>query len=215
MLLADRLAQILWDPTFPLGGVSESTARSAVGGAVLVELAAMQRVVMTKTLVWKVAVTDASPTGDPILDDALTRLAQRRRQRVTKAIRTLGAGLSGRLVARLLESGALQPRDPSIKPTRRAALLGLWSEADSVTVSPSVRSILVDGRPPQPVEAALIGLLDAISAVTIVVPDSGLETRVLRGRARAIAPRDPASAAVFAALGSSGGSGLPDLSWLN
>ncbi len=73
-------------------------------GAILVELALAGRIVVDGR---QVAVVDATPTGDPLVDGALIMINSGRRQSPKAWVRKLGRGLRKRVLADLARSGVL------------------------------------------------------------------------------------------------------------
>ncbi|MGV9309577.1 GOLPH3/VPS74 family protein [Nonomuraea sp. NPDC004354] len=132
---------------------------AALGGAVLAELAVQDRIELSKKTV---AVKDATGTGDPDLDAALTRIAEDGKERKPAWwVSKIGTSkLKTRLLTKLADAGVLsQERGKvlGIFPTTR------WPEADG-GVEAEVRERVANalaGADPEPRTAVLIAVMHA------------------------------------------------------
>jgi len=196
-LIAEDLLLLLLDDR--KGTISGSYTRTALGGAVLVELALAEAVtVEEKKKVWRSAkvYADATPRSlDPVLERARATIAEKERS-AQDLVDRLGKGLDDELAERLVQKGILERRDGRI--------LGLfpvtrWPAVDSAheeAVRRSLTAALVEGAEPDARTAALIALLQAIGRAHKTVPHDGLPAGEVRKRAKRIAEGDWAAKAV-------------------
>ena len=196
-LIAEDLLLLLLDDR--KGTISGSYTRTALGGAVLVELALAEAVtVEEKKKVWRSAKVYAETTPrslDPVLERARATIAEKERS-AQDLVDRLGKGLDDELAERLVQKGILERRDGRI--------LGLfpvtrWPAVDSAheeAVRRSLTAVLVEGAEPDARTAALIALLQAIGRAHKTVPHDGLPTSEVRKRAKRIAEGDWAAKAV-------------------
>lgn len=216
MLIAEDLLLLLTDDVTGKPVVDGQRLPLALAGAVLVELVTTRRVDVVDGGRWgsgpRVAVLDARPLGDPVLDEALARTAAKGRPVAASSLLTsLAKGLPDALRSRLAARGILRTesgRVLGIFPTVR------WPAADSrheATVRAALWDVVVRGRVPTDREACLVGLLHAVDQVPKQFAAEGLSARQLRERAQALARGnvgadavrraiDAANAAVMAAI---------------
>jgi Golgi phosphoprotein 3 (GPP34) len=208
MLLAEDLLLLLTDDGTGKPAVSSTDLDVALGGALLVELALMQRVDVAgpdeRVREGRLVVRDHDPPGDDLLDEALTIVGQREGKTPQSVVARLGKRTRLRLYERLVEGGVLRAEDDRILgifPTHR------WPTNDAAHES-AVRAGLVtslrDGVTTAPRTGALISLLLALHAVHKAVdPDSvGLSKKELNANAKRIAEGDWAAKAVRQAIDS-------------
>ncbi|QNN54255.1 GOLPH3/VPS74 family protein [Nocardioides mesophilus] len=206
MLLAEDLLLLITDDDTGKLVVSGTEADIALGGAQLVQLALAGRVDLTHEgegrRKGRLVVRDATPTGDPLLDEALAVLVERQGKRPADAVGKLGKRLRQRLYDRLVQQGILRAEEGRV--------LGVfpkhtWPAADAAherEVRELVDQVLVSGVTPQPRTAALVALLHALRVVPQVVDPErhGLPRRQLERRAQEVAEGDWGSAAVRSAI---------------
>ncbi len=151
------------------GGATELGC--GLAGAVLVELTLAGRVDVVDG---RVRALDANPTGDPVLDDALARIATAKKARKPEWwVGKLNSGVQGRLLDRLVERGVLRRERHKVLglfPVRRYPTLdaGLESAARS-----RLRSAVEHGTEPDARTAALAALLDRLRPGPADVPGHG------------------------------------------
>lgn len=174
MLLAEDLLLLLLDDSTGRPVTDGTRLDNAIAGAVLLELALQGRVDIAGTNQAKVkkgrlVCRDPSPTGDPVLDDALARLVDKDGKKPDSALGPLGKGLRTRLLNGLATRGILR-RDKGrvlgIFPTTR------WPAADSRherALRSALHDVLVVGLTPDDRTGALISLLSAIDVLPKVV----------------------------------------------
>jgi hypothetical protein len=163
---------------------------------VLTELFLIDRLVMVGG---KVTIADLGPTGNPILDDALTRIADSKprdaKHWVSKLSRT---HIRDRVLERLIEKGMLrrdEHRILRIIPTDRYP-----AEDDSLEddVRDTVRAAVLAGTTARPRTAVLIGILKACDLLDTIF--SRDERKLHKERIERIASAEPMSLAVSKAV---------------
>lgn len=168
----------------------------ALAGATLCELAAGQRVGVKDG---RLAVLDARPGGDPLLDHALAIFARRNGKKPAKVLPEVAKGMTDRTYQRLADKGAvrhvgggfLRPsRYPVVDVAARDALVAGGGRVLAGTAAPDLHS------------GSLIALLAAADAVTKVYDrhSFGLSGRRLKKRAEAVGEQDWAAGAAAAAV---------------
>jgi hypothetical protein len=196
--LAELLLLIAYDDAGNRIGRSQAVDLG-LAGAVLADLAIAGRVDVADR---KVRVVDPTPTGHPVLDDALAGLAaERRLRRPSDQVRVLSRGLRDKVLERLVGDGVLrleQDRVLWVFPRRRyPSTTGLEPVAE--TDARGRLRLAVDGAGPvDPRTAALCGLVKAVRLEKAVFPDRS--RREVRRRLTAIADSDWASEAVRKAI---------------
>jgi hypothetical protein len=210
MLLAEDLLLLLTDDETGKLAASGTEVDVALGGALLVELALTDRVDVAgagadeRVREGRLVVRNPGPTGDDLLDEALTLVLQREGKKPQSVVTRLGKRARVRLYERLVESGVLRTeadRILGIFPTHR------WPTNDAAHES-SVRATLLtalrEGATAEARTGALISLLLALNAVQQTVdPDSlGLSKQELKANAKRIAEGDWAAKAVRQAIDS-------------
>ncbi|PXY27498.1 GOLPH3/VPS74 family protein [Prauserella muralis] len=190
MLIAEDLLLLVFDNEEgkPVGGVSN--LEYSLAGALLIELAIRGRVDVTTEAdegkPGRLVVRDATPTGEPALDDALGKLSTVEGKKPKDAIGPLsGNELSKRLLGGLAERGILRQE--------KGKVLGLfpvtrWPAEDSQheeATRADLRRVLVEGQEPGERTGALIALLAGMGVVTDVVTSD--DPRMVERRAKEIA----------------------------
>ena len=200
-LIAEDLLLLLLDDR--KGTISGAYTRTALGGAVLVELALAEAVtVEEKTKVWRSAKVraEAAPGSlDPVLERAHATIGEKERS-AQDLVDRLGKGLDDELAERLVRKGILERREGRI--------LGLfpvtrWPAVDSAheeAVRRELTAALVEGAQPDARTAALVALLHAIGRAHKTVRHDGLPSSEVRKRAKRIAEGDWAAKAVKDAI---------------
>ncbi|MGL4744334.1 MAG: GOLPH3/VPS74 family protein [Dermatophilaceae bacterium] len=205
MLITESLLLLLTDdksgkPTS--SSTMWASVETALGGALLVDLAAGGRLSFTghrgKPVVH---VADPRPTGIPILDTALARLAERpgeSGERAERAIGRIGKGAEETTYEMLAARGLVRREDGRILglfPTTR------WPAADATAeseVRAELHAALVDNAAPTTRAAALASLLLALGQLGLVVDKPHRKAATVR--ATHLAAGDPAGDAVTAAV---------------
>lgn len=205
MLLAEDLLLLLTDDDS--GRLKESAAPVdvALGGARLVELTLLGRVVVTgegEGRKGRLVVRNPEPVDDPLLQEALEICRSYEGKRPQSVVGPLGKKLREQLYRRLVDQGVLRAesgRVLGIFPTKS------WPAADAAherQVRAALEQALLTGLPPDERTAALVSLLRALRALHKVVPPKqhGISRRELDRRAKEISEGDWGSAAVRKAV---------------
>ena len=200
LIAEDLLLLLLHDEK---GTVSSAHADVALGGALLIELALAEAVVVReRTSIWssaKVAAVPGTGVEDPVLAEALRRVAERERA-ASDLVNRLGKGTRAALTDRLVQRGILRREDDKV--------LGLfprtrWPEADGQhedAVRGLLTAVLVQGLDPDPRTAALVALLHALSIAPAAVDRGPVPARDVRRRAQEVAEGAWAAKAVQDAI---------------
>ena len=187
-LIAEDLLLLLLDDAKGTMAASDKV-QPLLGGALLLELALAGRVeVVERTSRWtsaKVAVT-GTPPGEPLLDEAMARVAEKPRS-AQDLVDRLGKGTRDRLLDRLAARGLVERRDGKV--------LGLfphttWPARDArheESVRALLQGALVQGFTPDSRTSALIALLAAIDHAHKVVDRGDLPARAVKARAQEVA----------------------------
>jgi hypothetical protein len=184
MGLADELLLLAYSDD-GTAAVSRYALDLGLGGAVLLELALAERFDVRDG---RIAVADPSPTGDPVLDDALARVgADRKGRKPRDWVKKLSRNLRERLLDDLVAAGVLtreKDRVLGLFPrTRYPSAHGVVAPAES-----SARQRLaaaLDGPDPVPTRtAALAALVQAVGLAGRVFP--GRPAREVKDRIAAM-----------------------------
>jgi hypothetical protein len=198
-LIAEDLLLLLLDDDS--GKAQTSQLETALGGAVLVELALLEAVTVgtrPRPTLWRQAKVSAEPgvqVEDVVLRDALRTVAEKERT-AQDLVGKLGRGLTDTLCGRLANRGVLQRRDDK--------LLGLiprtrWPARDSSheeDLRRALTDVLVAGAEPDERTGALVALLYAVDRAHKTVPHEGLSSREVRQRAKQVSKGQWAAVAV-------------------
>lgn len=208
MLLAEDLLLLLTDDDTGKLATSGGEVDVALGGALLAELALMQRVDVAgldeRVREGRLVVRDPGPTGEDLLDEALAVVRQEEGKKPQSVVTRLGKGTRVRLYEGLVAVGVLRAEDDrvlGIFPAHR------WPSEDAAHES-SVRADLVtafrEGETAAARTGALIALLLSLKAVHKAVDPSsvGLSRKELNANAKRIAAGDWAARAVRQAIDS-------------
>lgn len=210
MLIAEEYLLLALDEQTGKLRVGGERLEPALGGALLVELALMERVGVTPhdagwTRRGRVTITSLTPTDDPELDAALQKLAANEDKKVKDLLSTfaskknrLGHGVRERLQDRLLAAGALQRVDGTV--------LGFiprttWPAGDSAAeddVRRRLQGALVEGTTPTERTVALVALLQVTGLLPKVVTAD--DKRAVKTRAKELTEGDWAAKAVKDAI---------------
>jgi hypothetical protein len=147
-------------------GTKSGALDYGVAGAVLTELFLQERLTLRDG---KVAVEDASATGDPVFDDALGRIAASKprdaRHWVNKLPRT---DYRNAVLDRLVDKGVLRREEHRLLWIIPVDRYPAEDDAPEQHVWEAVRAAVLDGAPPQPRIAVLIGILKACDLLDTV-----------------------------------------------
>ncbi len=191
VLIAEDLLLLLTDDATGKPVVDSQRLTYALAGGVLVELALAGRVAVTDDGRWgsgtRIAVADATPLGEPVLDEALGRIDAKAKALGAQAVLTvIGKGLADSLRHRLAQRGVLHAEEGrvfGIFPTR------VWPAADArheARVRSALWDVVVVGRSPSDRELAVVSLLHAVDQVPKQFAADGMSARQLRERAKSL-----------------------------
>ena len=211
MLIAEEFLLLCLDPASGRSVVGHDRLDPALAGALIAELALLERVGVTAEgtgwAAWttrrRITITDTRPTDDPELDQALEVLAAEEGRPVKDFVaslsrRRLSKGLRPRLLERLVALGAVDERAGKI--------LGFiphttWPERDR-SVEDEVRrrlhGALVAGLTPTEGTVTLVALLQVTGALTKVLEVE--DRKALKARAKELAEGDWVATAVKQAI---------------
>jgi len=187
MTLGEELLVLCLDETRGTVLRQASQALSyALAGAAVMDLTLMGRLRLEDR---DVAVVDATPTGDDVLDDALRAIAASRRPRSAKhwvnALQRAVPGHRRRLAERLVRRGALRAEEHVTLGVFRSTRHPLNDRGLRAALDERMRSAVLDGAALVDAEtAALIGLAQASGVLDLHL--SREERRAVRGRVREI-----------------------------
>lgn len=177
----------------------EKALECAIGGAMLMELAFLNRIDNDIT---ELTVLKSDPTGDPLLDEAIAALTlEGRKITILKAVAKLtlrAPEMEKRLLAGLVHKGILQEKDSSflwIKGERTYPLIDGKAETE---VRTRIRKIILTDTLPDPRDIAIISLMETCKLHrTVFVPE---ELSSCRNKIKQIAKMDFIGQAMLQAL---------------
>jgi hypothetical protein len=202
MLIAEDLLLLVTDDTSGKLSAEADQVDAGLGGALLVELTLMNKVDLSREgdegKPGRLVVRDPSPTGDPVLDAALTTVAERHGKKPATAVKPLSKNLRKALYERLAASGVVRAEEGRVLglfPTHR------WPAQDArheAQLREQLTQALVQRMTPDARTAALVSLIHALQCEHKVIDprQHELSKRELRARAEEIAKGDWASDAV-------------------
>lgn len=143
--------------------VPQRTLDFALAGAVLMDLALRNRVDSDPERIW---ISDSSPTGEPVLDNALAQVAEARGETLSaeswlQAIAQEPGKVQDEALARLVERGILRQEERRflwVFDTRRYPVVDDKEERE---VKLRIMGVLFSEEIPDPRDVAMICLVDA------------------------------------------------------
>jgi hypothetical protein len=160
-----------------------------LSGAVLMELVLRGRLRADKK---NLVIVDAALTGDDILDEALTKIKQSKRDRNTKYwVDKLSRGikdLKGRLLDRLIDKGILRTEKRRILGVISSQRYPMEDAKAEQEVRDRIRAVILGGATLDPRIAMLISLVNACGLVDEIF--SREERKLARKRIKEIAKKD-------------------------
>ncbi len=216
MLLAEEFVLLTLDGDSGKKTLSGGKYGPALGAAVLVELALMERIsVAPHSAGWRqrgrVSVTSTKPTDDTELDAVLQVIEAKEGVKIGSLIsdvarKPITRGLHERLLERLVRAGVLRQARSDVLGLRR------WPTVDPLPeeeVRRRLQSCLVGEEPPTERTAALVSLLWATGGlVTVVQPADAAVKKAVVARAKALSDGDWGGAAVKTAIEEAEASGI-------
>lgn len=204
MILADEVALLLVHDISGKAVVDPTRIDLALAGAVLLDLTVSGRVDVAgpgePVKAGRLVVRNPSPIGDPLLDEALRRIAVASPRTPENMLPELRKGLRDEVLARLVKQGFLrfeERRTLGVFRTRSWPSTGSGVEQSLRT---GLYEVLVTGRSATPREAALISMVHAVDRVPKVLGDVGVRAGELRRRAKAASEGGLADTAVRRAI---------------
>lgn len=202
MLLAEDLILLLLDDE--TGKLDTTHLDPALGGSILIELAAADLLEVVRQGRWSQAkvrvLTDGRPPTDPLLVESLQLIREKERT-AQDLVGRLAKGLKDTLLARLGERGIVRHEEGrvlGIFPTNRWPAIDSSHEND---VRRQLEAALLHGVTADQRTAALVSLLHATGRAHKVLTDNhGLPDRQVKARAKEIAEGDWAAKAVKDAI---------------
>ncbi|WP_278314777.1 GOLPH3/VPS74 family protein [Lolliginicoccus levis] len=189
MGVAHDLVLLTTDPQSGKSYISSTVSDAVLGGALLLELVTAERLaVKGEGRRARVQVLDKHPLGDPLLDEALGRLVDRKPQKPANAVTRLGKRAQKQVCAELAEQRVVAPRVVKILglfPTTRHDVLDTRRRSE---LASGVKACVLRGARPDDVTGPLIALL---SAADILKPLVGKrDAKAAKARAKKIAAGD-------------------------
>ncbi|WP_030824756.1 MULTISPECIES: GPP34 family phosphoprotein [unclassified Streptomyces] len=179
MSLAQDLALLLLDDESGRTTIEVGRRHRAVGTAVLLDLVRAGRITIEtpqdRPAGSRAVVTDTAPTGDPVLDEALTALSAKEKS-LSWAAETIGHRSWRPLLEGLVEQGHLRHEQGRFLGVIRT---NSWPSADPAhedQVLARIRGALADGEQPDEPTALLITILHAIGALAALLPGEDKKT---------------------------------------
>ncbi len=208
MLIAEELLLICLDNDTGRRTLGTDRLDPALAGALLAELALMERIGVTADDEgWlkrgRITITNLKPTDDVELDRALQVLTQREGKKVKDlvsglSLKPLSKGLRLRLLGRLAAAGVLTEHHGKVLGLFPHRTWPLLDPAPEEEVRRRLQSALVVGLTPTERTVSLIGLLHATRHVAKAVPSD--EPKMVKARAKALAEGDWVAKAVKQAI---------------
>jgi Golgi phosphoprotein 3 GPP34 len=210
MLIAEEYLLLALDEKTGKMRVGSDVLGPALGGALVAELALRERIGVTPHEAgWnkrgRVTITNLTPTDDPELDAALTKLAENEGRKVkdllseyTTKKRRLSYGVRDRLQERLAASGALVKTEGTVLGFIPRTTWPAGDPAGEDDVRRRLYAALVDGTTPTERTVTLIALLQVTGLLTKVV--TAENKRALKAKAKELTSGDWAAKAVKDAI---------------
>ncbi|MEO6880215.1 MAG: GPP34 family phosphoprotein [Mycobacteriaceae bacterium] len=187
--LAEQLTLVAVDDTS--GAVRGDNLDLGLSGALLVQLALAGRIDVVDS---SVVVTDPTPTGDPLPDEALARIGADKPRKPDYWVSHLQKGVRQQVLDRLVDAGVLERHDSKV--------LGLFprhryperNAGPETAVRARLDDAVLHGQAPDETTSALVGLLHAVGLRAAAFP--GAERKPTEARMKLIAEGSWASKAV-------------------
>lgn len=201
-LIAEDLLLLLLDDETGAQRASASTD-TLLGGALLVQLAADGLVQLQPAQSrWRsdddVVPAPGAATGDPLLQQSLSRVAERPRA-AKDLLGPLGKGMRDELLGRLADRGILERQDDKVMGMFSRTRWPAVDSAHEHEVRHHIGQALVHGQLPDQRSAALVALLLGADELD-VIDREGRPRKEIKRRAKEIAEGDWASEAVGKAV---------------
>ena len=157
--------------------ISKANLSCALAGAVLMDLAFAYRI---DTDPDKLVVNDPTPTGNPMLDGTLAKLAAQKQPADTRTwIRVLSVedapGIREQALESLVARGILEQREARVLWAFRARRYPTIDGNVEQEVKLRIGEVLFSDDIPDPRDVALIGLVDACDLLGDIFPDRDID----------------------------------------
>lgn len=210
MLIAEEFLLLSLDNESGKPMLGSDRLRPALGGALVAELALMERIGVTPhDAGWnkrgRITITDLTPTDDTELDEALRKLAENEGKKLkdvlsdfaSKKVR-LSYELRERLLERLAKAGVLKQQAGTVLGFIPRTTWPAGDDAAEDDVRQRLQSTLVSGLAPTERTLVLIALLQVTGLLPKVV--TAEDKRALKARAKQLTEGDWAAKAVKDAI---------------
>ncbi|MFC7624291.1 GPP34 family phosphoprotein [Microlunatus sp. GCM10028923] len=194
MLIAEEILVICLNDSSGKRPIGRGQLMPALAGALVAELALLGRITLTPDSVGllrrrRVVLHDATLTGDALLDQTLTTIAEKPDQKINSLIHAMSTGREGtrlyrQLVDRLVSAGTITEPDPKAfgrRSARRSATTGGGPEQP---IRRRVQRAVSERDDPDWRTLVLIMLLHASGALLHLLVHPELDRRLLNKRAR-------------------------------
>ena len=210
MLIAEEYLLLSLDDETGKPRIGSDRLEPALGGALLAELALMERVGVTPpeagwTKRGRVTITNLKPTDDPELDAALHKLAENEGKKVKDLLsgfaskkNRLSHGVRDRLLERLAAAGMLVQTEGTVLGFIPRTTWPAGDPAPEEEIRRRLQGALVGREIPAERTVALIALLQVTGLLVKVVTTE--DKKALRARAKALTEGDWAAKAVKDAI---------------
>lgn len=210
MLIAEELLLLALDDRTGKLRLSSDQLDPALGGALLAELALMERIGVTSPTETRgrrgrITITDVRPTDDAVLDEALAKVVAHEGEPVKDLLSSLASSkvritheLRDRLLERLAATGALVRDERTVLGFIPVTSWPTGDPGGEDDVRRRLQSALVGGQTPAERTVALIALLQVIGLLERVVHTDDRTT--LRARAEELTTGSWAAEGVKAAI---------------
>ncbi|HSU36103.1 MAG TPA: GPP34 family phosphoprotein [Propionibacteriaceae bacterium] len=210
MLIAEEFLLLSLDNESGKPMLGKDRLGPALGGALVAELALMERIGVTPhDAGWskrgRITITNLTPTDDPELDEALRKLAESEGKKVKDVLSDfasrkvrLSYELRERLLVRLAKAGVLKEQEGTVLGFIPRTTWPAGDRAAEDDVRERLQSALVSGLTPTERTVVLIALLQVTGLLPKVVTTD--DKRALKARAKQLTEGDWAAKAVKDAI---------------
>lgn len=189
LLLAEDVALLLLNDE--TGWLRGQYADLVLAGAVATDLAIRGRIRLTEkgerdVRPGRVVVSDATPTDDALLDEALARLARRPVRWRSMAVQLLRKDVRRQVLERLVERGLVEARPHRVLGLVPVTLYPAVAPDHEQALRAGLFAVLAKGEEPTVREACVIALLSAVGMADKVIAEdvSTVDRRAIRKRAK-------------------------------
>jgi len=169
--------------------VDKTSIKYGLVGALLMDLALVNKI---DTDLENLMIVDASPTGDDILDDVLTQIAQSDRTRTTEYwlvhLSQNSNTIKERLLDRLIQKGILKREEQKILWVFARRRYPVRDDKEEKEVKTRIREVILSDSIPDPRDVVLISLIKGCYLVDEIF--SHKEIDAVKGRIEQIARMD-------------------------